>query len=298
MIQLNLNRIGEGKIVLTIPLESEIDLTGLLMPISPKAIHPDPTILTDYWITGTTNSKLSFIVKSFPVGKAEVDTPTIIRGTNLMGIIKSDLNNYPIMYSIYTEDYADRQWLWANASLDGQWWSTYTDYNKITSLQINYKAQDGTNYRNWLSKFDVGSSLYLFDQGHPEYFGYYTVTSPPIMKEKFAILNVTCDKGNGSIGGGGIVQMSHTTRVEINYIDTASGTTFSFQPFKELPYADDNVFLLQYFGLVDEPKLDSSVFIDRGINNVFESFIRLKTVANIEEMGKTGFGYFNVISGT
>jgi hypothetical protein len=46
--------------------------------------------------------------------------------------------------------------------------------------------------------------------------------------------------------------------------------------------------------LIDEPILDTNLFINRGVNNVFESIKRLKTVANIQELQKTGFGFYKL----
>ena len=82
--------------------------------------------------------------------------------------------------------------------------------------------------------------------------------------------------------------------VRIEYRDTENGTFFKFKPTEELTYANDVIFLLEYFELIDEPKLKSTLFIDRGINNVFESLIRLKTVNSMQELKQTGFGYFNL----
>ena len=295
MIQINLNK-TKNKINLTIPLDANIDLTGLLLPLNPTVVNPPPYDLTDYVITGRTNSKLSFITKSFPAGNVIVGTPIIIRGTELYGKIETELNSDAIIYHIYAGDTANRIWVWANASIDGEWWSNSTTYDKITKIRINFKDDSGKNYRNWLTNFREGSALYIDNKDFEDRYGFYTVLAEPVMAEKYAELQVKCDKGNGSFGGGSKVLMRHSTIVGIKYTDTVSETIFEFRPMRELPYADDTVFLLQYLNLIDEPKLDSNLFINRGVNNVFESFRRLKTVANVEELEKTGFGYFNVIS--
>lgn len=80
--------------------------------------------------------------------------------------------------------------------------------------------------------------------------------------------------------------------VRINYMDIGEETIFNFIQTNTITHSEDDTFLLEYFELIDEPKLESTLFIDRGINNVFESFRRLRTVDNIQELKQTGFGYF------
>lgn len=83
----------------------------------------------------------------------------------------------------------------------------------------------------------------------------------------------------------------------IDYHDRADGTTtFSFKPLKELNYSNSTVFMLKYWTLIDEPKLDTNLFINRGVNNVFETLKRLKTVQNVKELEKTGFGFYKLYS--
>ena len=71
-------------------------------------------------------------------------------------------------------------------------------------------------------------------------------------------------------------------------------TTYKYKPRVELDYSSPYAFILKYWGIIDEPKLDTNLFINRGINNVFESVKRLKTVTNIKELEKTGFGFFKI----
>lgn len=83
----------------------------------------------------------------------------------------------------------------------------------------------------------------------------------------------------------------------IDYRDLDNGTTiFSYKPLKELNYSDRTVFMLKYWTIIDEPNLDTNLFINRGVNNVFESLKRLKTVQNIKELEKTGFGFYKLYS--
>lgn len=84
------------------------------------------------------------------------------------------------------------------------------------------------------------------------------------------------------------------TDTPIKYIDFPDGTTtFIFN--KPIEGNNSTTPLLNKFsGLVEEPKIDSSVFISRGIVNVFEPFIKLKKVKSLNEMTKFGFGYYKI----
>lgn len=74
-------------------------------------------------------------------------------------------------------------------------------------------------------------------------------------------------------------------------------TTYKYKVPKDTGYSADTAFILQHLGIIDEPNIDTNLFINRGINNVFESFKRLKTVTNIQELEKTGFGFFKLYNG-
>lgn len=81
------------------------------------------------------------------------------------------------------------------------------------------------------------------------------------------------------------------------YEEKKGVTTYKYKVPKATGYSNDTAFILQYWGIIDEPNLDTNLFINRGVNNVFESFKRLKTVTNIQELEKTGFGFFKLYSG-
>ena len=81
------------------------------------------------------------------------------------------------------------------------------------------------------------------------------------------------------------------------YEDRGGVTTYKYKVPKVTGYSNSTAFILQYWGIIDEPNLDTNLFINRGVNNVFESFKRMKTVTNIQELEKTGFGFFKLYSG-
>jgi hypothetical protein len=79
----------------------------------------------------------------------------------------------------------------------------------------------------------------------------------------------------------------------IFYVDNAAGNTI----FKYMRNNLDETVkpgLNYYSDMVDEPKVLSEVFIDRGTNNVFEPIRKLKNVKDLNELVKTGFGYYKI----
>jgi hypothetical protein len=82
------------------------------------------------------------------------------------------------------------------------------------------------------------------------------------------------------------------TGFQIDYVDNNGITTYKFKPIADNLQSDSTAFTMAYWNLIDEPKFDSNLFISRGVNNVFESFMRLKTVANVQELENTGFGFY------
>jgi hypothetical protein len=85
------------------------------------------------------------------------------------------------------------------------------------------------------------------------------------------------------------------TEYPIKYIDFLDGSTiFKYKAAPDYKIMDGKI--LYYNGLVDEPKILSEVFIDRGVNNVFEPVKRLKNIDNLKELMKVGLGYYKINS--
>lgn len=85
------------------------------------------------------------------------------------------------------------------------------------------------------------------------------------------------------------------TKHPIKYIDFPDGvTTFKYKAAPD--YEVMNGKILYYNRLIDEPKILSEVFIDRGVNNVFEPVKRLKNIDNLKELMKVGLGYYKINS--
>lgn len=199
MIQMNINKLTD-KVSFIIPLECDGKAMGLLKPLSGTTESVDYTDLTDF-ITGTTTSKLSFILKSFAAKDYAVGKTVTIRGTDIKAVITAD--------------------------------------------DPEYKA-----YR-----------MYLVDDYDPQ-----------STTDEYEYPSIWYEEKNGV-------------------------TTYRYKVPKATGYPSGTAFILQHWGIIDEPILDSNLFINRGVNNVFESFKRLKTVTNIQELEKTGFGFFKLYSG-
>ena len=79
----------------------------------------------------------------------------------------------------------------------------------------------------------------------------------------------------------------------IFYVDNSDGTTiFKFMRNN----VDDKITpgLNYYSDIIDEPKILSEVFIDRGVNNAFEPIRKLKNINDLNELVKAGFGYYKI----
>lgn len=85
------------------------------------------------------------------------------------------------------------------------------------------------------------------------------------------------------------------TEYPIKYIDFPDGTTnFMYKRAPDYKVMEGKI--VYYNGLIDEPKILSEVFIDRGVNNAFEPVKRLKNVDNLKELLKVGLGYYKTNS--
>jgi hypothetical protein len=81
----------------------------------------------------------------------------------------------------------------------------------------------------------------------------------------------------------------------IKYIDNFNNTTtFAYKANNDM--VNKTVFNL-FTNISQEPQITSDIFIDRGVNNVFEPIIKLGKVKSIEELKKIGEGYFKIKKG-
>ena len=83
------------------------------------------------------------------------------------------------------------------------------------------------------------------------------------------------------------------TENPIKYIDLPEGLTiFKYMRSHIEPEITPN--LVVYDGIIDEPKIVSEVFIDRGLNSAFERMKKLKNITSINELNKLGLGYYKI----
>lgn len=80
----------------------------------------------------------------------------------------------------------------------------------------------------------------------------------------------------------------------IKYTDNLGVTTFEYKPNDDqLNKTTFNLFT----NIAEEPKIVSNVFIDRGVNNVYEPIVKLSKVKSVRELKKIGSGYFKINKG-
>lgn len=83
------------------------------------------------------------------------------------------------------------------------------------------------------------------------------------------------------------------TENPIKYIDLGNGLS-RFIYMRSHNEAEVTANMVLYDGIIEEPKIISEVFIDRGLNSAFERTKKLKNVKNINELNKMGLGYYKI----
>lgn len=83
------------------------------------------------------------------------------------------------------------------------------------------------------------------------------------------------------------------TENPIKYIDLGNGLS-RFIYMRSHNETESTVNMVLYDGIVEEPKIISEVFIDRGLNSAFERTKKLKNVRDINELSKVGLGYYKI----
>lgn len=83
------------------------------------------------------------------------------------------------------------------------------------------------------------------------------------------------------------------TENPIKYIDFGNEFTI-FKYMRSNIEEPETANIILYDGFVEEPKIISEVFIDRGLNSGFENMKKLKNVTDLNELTKTGLGYYRI----
>jgi hypothetical protein len=83
------------------------------------------------------------------------------------------------------------------------------------------------------------------------------------------------------------------TENPVKYIDLPEGFTI-FTYMRSHIETESTGNIVAYDGIIDEPKIISEVFIDRGINSAFEKIKKLKNVKSLDELNKLGLNYYKI----
>jgi hypothetical protein len=171
----------------------------------------------------------------------------------------------------------------------GNWVGTPVSYDYIFSGDSvnNVEPQISSNYVEvpfMVSGYTNSRITELSQYGSPK----YQVGVPVISGGK--ILGVINDMNP--------VYSSYTIN-DVNYYDYSDGTTIFFQEsygldknnLTEVPITKDEYFLK----IVDQAQIQTSVFVERGKNSVYESVQRMGEVDNLGDMVNYGYGFFKVI---
>jgi len=83
------------------------------------------------------------------------------------------------------------------------------------------------------------------------------------------------------------------TQNPIKYVDFGEGYTI-FKYMRSNIEEAETANIIFYDGFIEEPKIISEVFIDRGLNSGFEKMKKLKNVTDLNELNKMGLGYYKI----
>lgn len=170
----------------------------------------------------------------------------------------------------------------------GSWANTPVSYDYIFSGDaVNQVApQTSNNYVNvpFIVSGITKSRITELQQYGPVK---YIVGVPVINNAQIwgIITNIGIDITGYTIGG-------------INYYDLSDGTTifyldssgFTNQNLTAVPITKDEALLK----LIDQPQIQTDVFVERGKNSAYERIQRLGEVDNLGDMINYGYGFFNV----
>jgi hypothetical protein len=83
------------------------------------------------------------------------------------------------------------------------------------------------------------------------------------------------------------------TENPIKYIDFGTDYTI-FKYMRSNIEQPESANIILYDGFIEEPKIISEVFIDRGLNSGFEKVKKLKNATTLNELNKMGLGYYKI----
>ena len=221
--------------------------------------HTYPTAQNNYTITLTANS---------PWGISKVQKPILTPFTN------STITNPQGSITFF--------------SASGSWTGTPVSYDYIFSGDaVNVvSAQTSNNYLNVpfiISGITTSRVTELSLYGNPKY-----QVGVPVIK-------------NGQIWGSitnmDLVYTAYTI-TGINFYDYADGTSIFFQ--ESSGFTDSNLTavpitkLESLLKVMDQPQIQTDVFLERGKNSAYERVQRLGEIDNLGDLLNYGYGFFNV----
>jgi hypothetical protein len=83
------------------------------------------------------------------------------------------------------------------------------------------------------------------------------------------------------------------TENPIKYIDLGNGLS-NFMFMRSHEYISETPNMVIYDNIIEEPKIISEVFIDRGVNSAFERMKKLKNIKDLNELTRFGLGYYKI----
>lgn len=187
-------------------------------------------------------------------------------------------------------------------TLDGNWLKTPISYDYIFSGDaVNVvSAQTSNNFTT--VPFTI-SGLTKSRLTELEIYGTVPITSP-LFSEKYQIGVPIIANGQiwGAVTNAEFNVFTAYTIQNVNYYDYADGTTIFFEESSGLtesnltavPITKEEVLIK----VVDQPNIQTNVFVERGKNSAYESVQRLGEVDNLGDMINYGYGFFNVVNKT
>lgn len=175
--------------------------------------------------------------------------------------------------------------------LGGSWSGTLFSYNYLfTGDSINVvSAQTSSNFTTVpfvISGITKSRLTELARYGNPKYKLGPMVTSAGEDAEYYGpqVINGTTVTGY-TING--IDYYDYPENITV-YVTLSSGLTEN--DLVALPLVKEEVLL----GMIDEPQVQSDIFIERGKNSAYERIQRLGEVDNVGDLEKYGYGFFNI----
>lgn len=225
-----------------------------------------------YYVTGYTNSKYNDLVKSF------------VDYGNHVATISQKVGSYQAV----SANRAERSSL-----------ANVTELSKTVNRSVVPSTVSGIGVNTKVLPATLGAAPALNVSSAAINLGSYEADVKPIMDDSYKthkkilihgtdiygmILNIGTYKEYVLYVGGDY---------PIKYIDFPDGATkFMYRRSSDIESNKANIIL--YPGLIEEPKILNEVFIDRGVNNAFEPVKRLKNVSTLNELIKTGLGYYKM----